>query len=380
MWMHSSSEKSMCSPCPVSRARRTAARAATAAKVPPTHSPMRPPAWKGSPPRRPRVAIEPPSACSVNSVAAHSESGPPRPNGVIDRTTSPGKRVEKVRRSLSATAKLSTSRSAAATRCSTAGSSGSPTIARFEWWRKRNSAPSSPPRSAPVADQRRSGSPAGASTFTTSAPASAKSLVAYAPAMPVERSTTRSSPSPCIAPPGPMATVASFGGSRVSNALRLAAAARCERGQHRETRRRTELGRGFGRRLEGPDVHVTPLDAGIAVEVGRQVRRHRGVVARVDGGRSRLQVVVARADVERIVKDRPGPGQDHRDVGLVPEEEIVAIRDDADRTDLETLVVAGDDVVRDRADGVSARGAVRGDPDAAGRYRVVHDLDRQLAT
>src|SRR4051794_20610585 len=43
---------------------------------------------------------------------------------------------------------------------------------------------------APEADQRRSGSPSGSSTLITSAPPSASSLVQYAPAIPLLRSTT----------------------------------------------------------------------------------------------------------------------------------------------------------------------------------------------
>ena len=42
----------------------------------------------------------------------------------------------------------------------------------------------------PEADQDRSGSPSGGSTLITSAPPSASSFVQYAPAIPVDRSTT----------------------------------------------------------------------------------------------------------------------------------------------------------------------------------------------
>jgi hypothetical protein len=69
MFMTSSSEKSMCSPRPSPRARRTAASAATAANVPPIHSVVRPPAITGGCEASPRVAIEPDSAWTVNSVA-----------------------------------------------------------------------------------------------------------------------------------------------------------------------------------------------------------------------------------------------------------------------------------------------------------------------
>src|ERR1700704_1551326 len=69
--------------------------------------------------------------------------------------------------------------------------SGSATTLSFEHARKLNSAPSSPWEiSAPDADHRRSGSPSGGSTLMTSAPPSASNLVQYAPAMPVDRSTT----------------------------------------------------------------------------------------------------------------------------------------------------------------------------------------------
>jgi hypothetical protein len=57
--------------------------------------------------------------------------------------------------------------------------------------RKLNSAPSVPAGiAAPDADHDRSESPSGGSTLTTSAPPSTSSLVQYAPAMPLDRSTT----------------------------------------------------------------------------------------------------------------------------------------------------------------------------------------------
>ncbi len=59
-----------------------------------------------------------------------------------------------------------------------AASPGSTTTLRFDEARNANSAPSSPwGMAAPEADQRRSGSPSGASTLTTSAPPSARSFV-----------------------------------------------------------------------------------------------------------------------------------------------------------------------------------------------------------
>jgi len=73
--------------------------------------------------------------------------------------------------------KLSTTRSAPVASASTAGSSSEPATERFEAFRKRNRAPSSPASRAPVADQLRSGSPAPDSILITSAPASAKSRV-----------------------------------------------------------------------------------------------------------------------------------------------------------------------------------------------------------
>src|SRR5262249_32729759 len=74
-------------------------------------------------------------------------------------------------------------------------------------WRKLNSAPfASAGIAAPEADQARSGSRSDPSTFVTSAPASASSFVQYAPAIQVDRSTTRNPSSgsdSVIATPGP---------------------------------------------------------------------------------------------------------------------------------------------------------------------------------
>ena len=62
----------------------------------------------------------------------------------------------------------------------------------FDAVRNEKNAPSSPGAiGAPLPDHRRNGSPSASSTFTTSAPPSASSFVQYAPANPVERSTTR---------------------------------------------------------------------------------------------------------------------------------------------------------------------------------------------
>jgi hypothetical protein len=82
----------------------------------------------------------------------------------------------------------------AASRFTSAASSGCATSTasdRFDAERNRKIALSSPSaRSAPVTARRRRGSPAPVSTLTTSAPPSASSLVQYAPAIPVDRSTT----------------------------------------------------------------------------------------------------------------------------------------------------------------------------------------------
>ena len=58
--------------------------AAVAAADPAIQSPMRPPAPTGASPGTPRPSSEPHQACSVNSVAARFDQGPPRPNAEID--------------------------------------------------------------------------------------------------------------------------------------------------------------------------------------------------------------------------------------------------------------------------------------------------------
>src|SRR5262249_45188536 len=94
-------------------------------------------------------------------------------------------------------AKLSTTMSAPAARPRTpsrpAALVQSIAALRLEVLRKRNSTPSSSaPGSRPDALQRRNGSPApGRSIFSTSAPASARSLVQYGPATSDDRSRTR---------------------------------------------------------------------------------------------------------------------------------------------------------------------------------------------
>ena len=138
----------------------------------------------------------------MNSVAGLSLHGPSRPNGVIDTTTRPGWAPTSSAGAIepsSATAEPGdhTTTSAAAINASRPSRSvelaGSTTVLRLDVPRCRNSAPSSPGAiDDDDADQRRSGSPSGASTFVTSAPPSASSFVQYAPAIQVDRSTTRS--------------------------------------------------------------------------------------------------------------------------------------------------------------------------------------------
>ena len=79
MFMTSQSEKSTCSPWPQRRARVTAPRAATAAKVPPIQSVIRPPHMIGGCEGRPRTERAPLCAWIVRSEAGWFESGPPRP-------------------------------------------------------------------------------------------------------------------------------------------------------------------------------------------------------------------------------------------------------------------------------------------------------------
>ena len=98
--------------------------------------------------------------------------------------------------------------SSACSRARSSPLSASTTTLRFDALRKLKSAPSaSGGITAPEADHRRSGSPSGDSTLITSAPPSASSFVQYAPAIHVERSTTRS-PSSGGASVGPLGAAA----------------------------------------------------------------------------------------------------------------------------------------------------------------------------
>ena len=146
--MQSNMATSTCSPTPERLADRRAAVAPTAAYVPASHSPTRPPAASGGFSGSPRVAVEPHAACSVNSVAGRPAHGPSHPNGVIDTTTKAG---FSSRSAFASTGSSTTRMSAAAT-------SGCPT--RFDACRYSYRPPL----------------PAGI-VVTTSAPASARSLV-----------------------------------------------------------------------------------------------------------------------------------------------------------------------------------------------------------
>ena len=146
-----------------------------AALTPAWNSPKRPPTARGGRSRRPREPVEPQAACSVNSVAGpvgpragqpergdrHDDEvgvGPAQP---VDVQVPVARRRRRRRRP---------------------GPRPAPTTERFEVFRKRKRAESSPSgRSTPAAVHRRSGSPSAVSTLTTSAPASASSLVAYGP-------------------------------------------------------------------------------------------------------------------------------------------------------------------------------------------------------
>src|SRR5207247_2408985 len=89
----SSVETSANPPRPARRTLRNVATAATAAVAPAAHSPTRPPVASGGVCRRPRLAIEPHHAWSVNSVAARAVQGPDPPNQEIATTPTDGARV-----------------------------------------------------------------------------------------------------------------------------------------------------------------------------------------------------------------------------------------------------------------------------------------------
>ncbi len=158
-----------------------------AAYTPVSHSPIWPPTWIGarSGAPRPSPTMPPDQACSVNSVAGLSLHGPSSPNGVIEATIRCGCAAsssagEQPGSSATVDPRDHTTTSACRNHsCSVSDPEpGSTTTLRLEAARWLNSAPSSPSAMvAPDADQWRSGSPPGASTFTTSAPASASSFV-----------------------------------------------------------------------------------------------------------------------------------------------------------------------------------------------------------
>ena len=177
--MQSSMATSTCSPFPHRRASLYAATAPSAAYVPVTHSPIRPPAASGGFSGSPRWPVDPHAACRVNSVLGRSAHGPSQPNGVIVTTTRAGFTSHSAWRS---TGPPATRRSAAAR------SSASPRTDLLEVLRNSKRAPE---------PQLRKGSPVAGSTLTTSAPASASTLVQYGPAMSVVKSTTRIPSSIC---------------------------------------------------------------------------------------------------------------------------------------------------------------------------------------
>ena len=148
---------------------------ATAAYVPVSHSPMRPPAGSGGRSGVPRLPIDPHAAWRVNSVAGRSAQGPCAPKGEIDTATRSA--WSRWRRAASSGRSVKTT-SAPVTR-----SASSAVTDRFDACRY----------SKRPGFELRIGSPPAPSTFTTSAPASAKSFEQYPPAMPVVRSRTRRS-------------------------------------------------------------------------------------------------------------------------------------------------------------------------------------------
>ena len=124
-------DRSMCSPTPVRRARAAATTTAGAPYNPPTYSARRPPACTGSRDVLPRKSSVPDSACTMKSVAARSDSGPPAPNGEIDSTTRCGWRARTPSTSKFPGPKLSTTMSASPSSASTCASPGAPTTERL---------------------------------------------------------------------------------------------------------------------------------------------------------------------------------------------------------------------------------------------------------
>ena len=190
-------ETSMMSPRPVSRARRSAAADATAAYVPATQSPSRPPAWIGSSPGQPLPPIEPHNAWSRNSLLRSPAStyGPVVPNGVTLTTIADELSDRAALTSASVRPGVSSTmiRSASGSRSNEANcSSGGKTTDPLPAARNPKRGPASGVRNSPAAPpvRARRGSPSGGSAVTTFAPASRSILPQYAPERLLESSST----------------------------------------------------------------------------------------------------------------------------------------------------------------------------------------------
>src|SRR5689334_6316023 len=159
------------------------------------------PIGSGGVSRVPHPDMSPHHAWSVNSSATTPASGPSLPNAETRttlvcapraRSRTPSPRMPPV--SSPTTTTSAARRSVSMSSASSASYASSAMTMVFASFRNVNSAPVVVRgASGDAADHQRSGSPPGRSIFVTSAPRSASSFVAYAPAMPSVASTTRNS-------------------------------------------------------------------------------------------------------------------------------------------------------------------------------------------
>ena len=184
-------------------ARAAAARPAGAAPAlrrrrhaPPMYSPSSPPIEIGGPAGSPRKPVKPDQACSVNSVAGRSDQGPVQPKSDTVTTMRPRRHVPgalRVEAQLDGPARVAVTITTSARASRSVGSGCHAALPGIQVAEQR--CVGAVGGTAPVAVKRRNGSPVAGSTFTTSAPASTRSLPQYAPAIRSLISTTRRSSS-----------------------------------------------------------------------------------------------------------------------------------------------------------------------------------------
>ena len=181
------SATSTCCPSPVRSLAHSAAIAPNAASSEQVASPTGGPAFTGSPPANPVTAIIPLRACATGSMPGRPAYGPLDPKVDTDTDTARGLRActdskSRPRDCRARGRRLSTTTSAhpssPSRTCRPSGVVRSTAMLRLLRFTPTNT-PLSSPRRGPI---RRVSSPAGGSSFTTSAPMSPSSVAAYGPA------------------------------------------------------------------------------------------------------------------------------------------------------------------------------------------------------